>query len=205
MNKKTTIVTLVILVLIISLVAIAYNKTLRTADSNDYNDSHDYKDFNNLYLKILKEFNSDNYVLITDKNTESRVVNVFPEGLYFEKRKTNCINDDPEKPSKFEMFFKDKDETILLKLSLFFTPGNPNKGIVFYQVISPEDNINLEGKYTGIPRPIMVETYESFGDYGIFVNTLSINQETSKSIEKETIDAISNNWDFIKQLEVFLH
>lgn len=132
------------------------------------------------------------------------MITVLPEGLLTETRKTLCFNDDQLKPSKFEMFYEDKEGTTVIKLNLFFTPGNPNKGIINYQVISPEDNINLEENYTKIPRPIMVETYESFGEFGILINTLSIDNNSNRSIDEKTRDSISKNWEFIKKIEAFL-
>lgn len=87
---------------------------------------------------------------------------------------------------------------------MIFTPGNSNKGIVYYQVISPEDNINLEERYITIPRPIMVETYESFGDFRVITNVFSIDDNPNKSVEEKTSNAISRNWDFVKQFETFV-
>lgn len=196
MNKRYIVFISVILSLSLVSGIIIYNRPLKAFN-------YSYNDFHGLYIKLLNEFASEDYLLIS-QNTESRMITVFPEGLYFEKRKTLCFEDDPVKPSKFEIFFKDKKDTVMIKINLIFTPGNSNKGIIQYQVISPEDNINLEDNYITIPRPIMVETYESFGNFGILTNVFSIDNDTNKSIEEKTFNTISKNWDFVKRLENFL-
>lgn len=50
----------------------------------------------------------------------------------------------------------------------------------------------------------MVETYESFGDFGVLTNVFSIDNDTNKSLEEKTFNTISINWDFVKRLETFL-
>ncbi|HHW42183.1 MAG TPA: hypothetical protein GXX19_13805 [Syntrophomonadaceae bacterium] len=162
-----------------------------------------YQIFQKTYLKLLNHNYGDNFYPVSKKNPP-RMITVFPEGLLLDKRTTSCFQDDPGKPTGYEMFFINKNNTVLIKLNLFYTPANPNKGILFYQVISPEDNINLQDNYTSIPRPIMVETYESYGDYGVLVNAFSTVQKPNNDLEKIVIDTINVNWEFVKLLESFL-
>jgi hypothetical protein len=195
MYKKFIIFALVF-VFIVSGIAITYGKTKRLH-------SYSYDDFHEVYTTILRDYRPDNYSFIS-KNTESQIIAVFPEGLQLEKRKALCFEDNPVKPNKFEVFYEDKEEESVIKLNLLFTPNNPNKGIAYYQVISPEDNIILEDSYAKIPRPIMVETYESFGEFGILVNAIAIDNDSNKTIEEKTRNVILKNWDFVKKTEEFL-
>ncbi|HBC94771.1 MAG TPA: hypothetical protein DCZ10_18205 [Pelotomaculum sp.] len=121
MKKRYIVFILVILSLSLLSGIIIYSKPLKAFN-------YSYNDFHGLYIKLLNEFGSEDYLLIS-KNTESRIITVFPEGLNFEKRKTLCFDDDPIKPSKFEIFFKDKEDTVVIKMNLIFTPSNSNKGI----------------------------------------------------------------------------
>lgn len=190
-----------VLIFLLSLASgiIIHSQNIKLSGEPNYS----YNDFHELYIRLLNEFSSEDYLLIS-KNVESRMITVFPEGLLLEKRKTLCFEDDPYKPSKFEIFFEDIEATTMIKLNLIFTPGNSDRSIVHYQVISPEDNINLKDSYITIPRPIMVETYESFGDFGVLINVFSIDNNQNKSLEEKTINTISKSWEFVKQLESFL-
>lgn len=112
--KTTVQVRVLITFLALSLISgmIIYGKYGKPSKASVYS----YDDLNEIYIKLLNEFASKDFLIIS-KNVESRMITVFPEGLLLEKRKKLCFEDDPPKPSKFEIFFKDKEDTTLTNLT----------------------------------------------------------------------------------------
>lgn len=132
-----------LLILVIITILLCYLSLRYSTGRPVSTENHDkYQVFQNTYIKLLNHNYGDNFYPVSKKNPP-RMITVFPKGLLLDKRTTSCFQDDPGKPPGYEMFFINKDNTVLIKLNLFYTPANPNKGILFYQVISPEDNINL--------------------------------------------------------------
>ncbi|MBM7855065.1 hypothetical protein JOC37_001448 [Desulfohalotomaculum tongense] len=162
-----------------------------------------YANFEELHSNVLNNFKPLNFEIIS-KNETTMMSHTFPEGLKIDSRQSDSIDDNVEKPSKYEIFFQDKQHKNLVKVNLIFTPSNSKKGIVFYQIISPFDNVNIIEKYHDIPRPIIIETLASFGNYSISLNTISLDDSLSTVTNEKVKGTINTHWEFFKQLEAFL-
>lgn len=168
-----------------------------------YVNAFSYADYDKTVQKYNDGFQPNGYTPMNDPVPTNQIM-AFPPNIKLESRKTDTVNDDQSKPSKYEYYYLSKDEAVLIKVTVIYAQME-QKGIISDLVTSPADNSTLQEKYTNANRPFMEEMLLSRGNYLVSIQYLLTNPGKIQKSDKDKSIFLSNTVvDFYHKLEDFI-
>lgn len=162
-----------------------------------------YADYDKIVQKYADGLRPEGYKYLSEPEP-TKLIMAFPPNLKLESRKTDTVNDDQSKPSKYEYYYLSKDEAVLVKVTVIYAQME-QKGIISDLVTSPVDNSTMQEKYTNTNRPFMEEILLSRGNYLVSIQYLLTDPAKIQKSDKDKSLFLSNSVvDFYPKLEDFI-
>ena len=162
-----------------------------------------YTDYDKIVQKYADGLRPEGYTCLNDP-APTYQIKAFPSNIKLESRKTDTVNDDQSKPSKYEYYYLSKDEAVLVKVTVTYAQME-QKGIISDLVTSPVDDSSMQEKYTNISRPFVEEMLLSRGNYLVSIQYLLTDPAKMQKSDKDKRLFLSKTViDFYPKLENFI-
>ena len=162
-----------------------------------------YTDYDKIVQKYTAGLRPEGYTCINDSVPANEIM-AFPSNIKLESRKTDTVNDDQSKPSKYEYYYLSKDEAVLVKVTVTYAQME-QKGIISDLVTSPAENFTVQEKYTNTNRPFVEEMLLSRGNYLVSIQYLLTDPAKIQKSDKDKSLFLSDTVvDFYHKFEDFI-
>lgn len=145
LRKKhlSQLILLVLVLLVLFLIGKAYisNDTLAEDNSTDKQEEvkpiNKYIEFNSDVSLLKEKLHPEGFALITKGEDLNRSLTTFPDYQTLDIRNNDGVDNDTNRPSRYEFLYLSKDETILVRLNLIYAPEFTTTKILSLQSFSP--------------------------------------------------------------------
>jgi hypothetical protein len=109
-----------------------------------------YIEFNSDVSKLKEKLHPEGFALITTGEDLNRSLTSFPDYQTLDIRGNDGVDNDTNRPSRYELLYLSKDETILVRLNLIYAPEFTTTKILSLQSFSPGRIEFVEQEYQDI-------------------------------------------------------
>lgn len=134
---------LTLLLLVLVLFGIEYLSSRTIAEDNSINKNEEdnpinkYNEFNSDVFMLKEKLNPEGFDKITTGEILNTSLTSFPDYQKLDIRNHDGVDNDSSRPSRYEIIYLSKDETILVRLNLIYAPEFTNTKILSLQSFSP--------------------------------------------------------------------
>ncbi|GLC89466.1 hypothetical protein [Lysinibacillus piscis] len=128
---------LILLTLLLLVLLLIRNEYLSSHTAEEDKPINKYNEFNSDVLMLKEKLSPEGFDKITTGESLNRSLTSFPDYQTLDIRNHDGVDNDSSRPSRYEIFYLSKDETILVRLNLIYAPEFTNTKIVSLQSFSP--------------------------------------------------------------------
>lgn len=107
---------------------------------------------------IQKELNPTGYIGLTRGEKLNKQFTSFPDFQKLDSRKFDAIKGETEKPSRYEFFYLNKEETILVRINLIYAPEYKDTEILSIISLNPGEIEHIDEEYQNL-LPFVYTSY----------------------------------------------
>lgn len=144
---------LTLLLLVLLLIRNEYLSSRTMAEDNSMNKFvednpiNKYNEFSSDVLMLTEKLSPEGFDKITSGEILNTSLTSFPDYQKLDLRNHDGVDNDSSRPSRYEIFYLSKDETILVRLNLIYSPEFTNTQILSLQSFSPGRIEFVDNKY----------------------------------------------------------
>lgn len=171
---------------------------------NSHDQSFSYDNFSKLFKTFKKNFTPTEFTLISPQDTLLVTTASLPN-TKIDERKTDALKDDLKKPTRYELYYKDKNSNLLVKVNFIFNTESRSEKFLGIHAIGPDRNSNIISKYENIPRPLFDEFLINLNGYIVLINFIQADvkiDENEFNIQKDLFYQSVNS--FYSEFEEYL-
>lgn len=158
-----------------------------------------YHSFKSKVEKIKEDFTSEAFIHISPEKFMITTTS-FPKNQ-LDNRKIDAINDNIELPTRYETYYKSKDNHLLVKVNFIYYPESRKNGFVAINSISPTQHSNFSEGNDNIKRPLIDEYILSLDGYLVLINFIDVNLSNKEINESYYSSFISLTLKFYNDFE----
>lgn len=125
------------LVLLVIIFSVICSGCSASADKSINQSDHTYQTFVEHVTIMKKSFHPSGFKLITEGEKLNMIFTSFPDGQQLDPRKHDGVNGNPTLPSRYEFYYTNPDNTILIRLNLIYCPEFSHTRIIALHTNEP--------------------------------------------------------------------